>query len=180
MNPKKPKIGNLPAPQAAPVKYPTAEQTPDLPPASQHHSTANKDIPIELLLELKRKNLNNSEIAKVVGCHHSNVSRRLAPYKDKLARIDNYDKYKADIFTLMQMDATDSIKPEDWKKVPVPSRILGICQLEDKIRLRKGQSTANIEILVNGSPAIVEAVKAAADDYLKRLMDGNGDGENED
>lgn len=88
--------------------------------------------------------LNKSEIATVCKTDHAHVIRTLQAYGLIKDDVDNYIKNRAVILAGMQYRLLSSITQDDIKKTPVGSRILAACQLYDKERLERGESTANV------------------------------------
>lgn len=105
-----------------------------------------KMIPIERLIQLKDKNLTDQEVATILGCDRSNVSRRLAEHAPRLQRIDNHKKYRADILTSIQADVLESITPDNIKDCTLPQKTVAYGILVDKERLFRGESTSNLSI----------------------------------
>jgi predicted transcriptional regulator len=103
-------------------------------------------IPIERLLQLKGKNLTDQEVATILGCNRSNVSRRLKQHAPRLQRIDNYKKYRADILVDLQIKALDNVTDAKLKDSSATQLITGMAILYDKERIERGLSTSNLSI----------------------------------
>ena len=103
-----------------------------------------KDIPIESIIEYKRKGMTTREIGKLVGCTHSNIVKRLQSVSDDLDTLDSYKFHRADILAFNGRKLLNHITDDKLKKAPVGSLVLAACQLYDKERLERGQSTHNI------------------------------------
>lgn len=121
----------------------TAEDITQVTPNSQY---ITKGISIEKILELKRKDLNNKQVADILGCDRSNVSRRLKEYKPTLERINLHKKHRADRLTSIQADILDSITPDNIKDCTLPQKTVAYGILVDKERLFRGESTTNLSI----------------------------------
>ena len=108
--------------------------------------TSNKNIPLEKILELRNKNLSHSQIAELLGCDTSNVTRRLAPYRETINNLDRFRNHKADILAIHQQRLLSGITAAKLKSAPLGALTLSFAQLYDKERLERGQSTENISI----------------------------------
>ena len=105
-----------------------------------------KGISIERMLQLRNKELTDGEIAALLGCDRSNVTKRLAKYAPKLERIDSHKKYRADILTDLQIKVLDNFTPDKIKECTVPQSAVVYGILYDKERIERGQSTTNLSI----------------------------------
>ena len=105
-----------------------------------------KGIGIETMLELRDKNLNHGQIAQLLGCDRSNVSRRLAKYKPTFEKITGHKKHRADILTSVQARLLDSVTDEKINDCTVPQLTVAYGILYDKERLERGQSTQNMSV----------------------------------
>ena len=121
----------------------TAEDITHPTPNSQY---ITKGIPIEDILELKNKDLNNKQIAELLGCDRSNVSKRLKEYTPTLKKIGGYKKHRADIYAHMQSELLSAVTPDKIKDCSVPQLVTGMAILYDKERLERGQSTQNMSV----------------------------------
>jgi predicted transcriptional regulator len=119
-----------------------------------------KGIGIETMLELRDKNLNHGQIATLLGCDRSNVSRRLAKYKPTLEKIDRYKKNRADIYAHMQTELLAGVTSDKIKDSSATQLITGAAILYDKERLERGQSTANMSVasLIDTHSANLDAI----------------------
>lgn len=108
----------------------------------EQQSTAPKLIPLAQLVNLRKKALSYSEIAKIVGCSKPNVLRRLQDLGDFEIFADNIDTS----YELLQHRLYNSITDLCIQKAPLQSRIWAIAVLEDKKRLVRNQSTAIIDV----------------------------------
>jgi predicted transcriptional regulator len=123
-----------------------------------------KGIAIERMLQLRDKNLTDGEIATIVGCDRSNVSKRLAEYAPKLQRIDNHKKYRADILTDLQMKVLDNFTPDKINECTVPQSAVVYGILYDKERIERGLSTSNLSIA-----GVIEVQKGKMDDITDTI-----------
>ena len=123
--------------------------------ASSHIiDTAPKGIPIETILEYRKKKLSCAEIGVLLGCDKSNISRRLQPYQDDIDNLDLYKTHRADIIALTGRQILKHLTPDRLEKASAYqlAGMYGI--LYDKERLERGQSTANIHSIHDDIAAI--------------------------
>jgi transcriptional regulator with XRE-family HTH domain len=104
-------------------------------PTKEKPKTAPKGIPLERLIELRKKNLTHKEIAKIEGIARETVSRRLA--KHDIDGIDIYKKHEADILTYQRRRIINSITDADIKKTPAIQRASMYGIFYDKERLER-------------------------------------------
>jgi hypothetical protein len=100
---------------------------------------ASKDISIEDILYYRSKNLSTTEIAKLTGCDHSNIVRRLQSVK--LQSLQNFSTYKDQVFEHKQREVLNSLTDVKIKAMSGLQAITGAAILEDKIRIIRGQAT---------------------------------------
>lgn len=105
-----------------------------------------KHIPIENIIELKRKDLTDEQVAALLGCERSNITKRLAKHKDEIEGLDRFKKHRGDILAWNQKRLLGSITDDEIRKAPLGTKVLAACQLYDKERLERGLSTNNQEI----------------------------------
>lgn len=94
--------------------------------------------------------LSERNIATLTDTDPAQVHRTLKAYKIERDRTDQFKNYRADIFAGFQSRILASISDAEIKKSPFGSKILSVCQLYDKERLERGQSTDNVNVLVAG------------------------------
>ncbi len=134
-------------------------------------STAPKGIPIEDLIEYRSKGLTTTEIGKLTGCDHSNVSRRLA--EADLESLDRFETHKAKTFEHIQRRALKNITDEELKKASPASKVLMAGVLQDKIMALRGQASEIIDhrhLVVDLGKAI-EAMRKEQADYVDNPVD---------
>ena len=107
---------------------------------------APKNIPIESMLEYRKKGLTHADIAAIIGCDRSNVSRRLQPYKDDLDTLDLYKHHRADIIAIKGKQILNNITPDKIQKASAYQLTGMYSILFDKERLEREQSTANVSV----------------------------------
>lgn len=104
---------------------------------------ARARIPIEDLIHYRRKGLSTTEIAKLTGCDHSNVARRLKNVD--LEGLDKFKENKDAALEHLQRRTLNSITYGDIQKLNALQRITGAAILEDKIRAIRGQAVEIVE-----------------------------------
>ena len=124
---------------------------------------APKDIPIESIIEYKRKGMTTREIGKLVGCTHSNVVKRLQSISDDIDTLDSYKLHRADILAFNGRKLLNHITDDKLQKAPVGTLVLAACQLYDKERLERGQSTHNLANIHADIEAIRGQIKGKAE-----------------
>lgn len=88
--------------------------------------------------------LTREEVGRIHGITSGRVSQLCTKYginKDELA---DFKDNRADIFANLQRVITESLTVDEIKKAPAASRVLMLCQIYDKERLERGQSTENV------------------------------------
>ncbi|MEE8382202.1 MAG: hypothetical protein V3R78_10070 [Thermodesulfobacteriota bacterium] len=138
------------------------ETATDLTTSPEAKSSRPKMIPIERMLQLKDKNLTDEEVATILGCNRSNVSRRLAEHAPRLQKLDNFKKYRADILTDLQIKVLDHVTDDKLNSSSATQLITGMAILYDKERLERGQSSTNLSVsgLVESHSGKLEALEA--------------------
>ena len=116
------------------------------PPINQISNTAPKFIPIETLIEYANKGLSYPEVAKLVGCSPENVCQRFKTIDYTPERLKDYKKHRADILSHLGSQLINNISHEDIQKAPLGTKVLAYCQLYDKERLERGQSTEIVDL----------------------------------
>jgi hypothetical protein len=105
---------------------------------------AQKNIPIERIIELRNKKLSPEEIGKILGCSGVNVLQRLKSLIYEVDLIEPFKKNRANIFAFHQNRIIHSISPADLEKAGLRDKVVAAGILYDKERLETGQSTSNI------------------------------------
>lgn len=108
--------------------------------------TGPKHIPLELLIDYSKKNLSDTDIAKLVGCDRSNINRRLKGIREETQGLSLYKRHRADILAMMQRRLLNSLTVSEIKEMSGRDRVVSYGILYDKERLERGQSTANIGV----------------------------------
>jgi len=121
-----------------------ADPTESLPTITDTASPAPKNIPIESIIEYRRKGLTTREIATLLNCSHPNIVQRLQTLTDDVDSLDSYKIHRADILALNGRKLLSKITDEKLQKASAYqlAGMYGI--LYDKERLERGQTTANV------------------------------------
>jgi hypothetical protein len=90
------------------------------------------------------KKLTLSQTARILGCHISNITRRLQPYGIVPGHLQKYKEARADILAFYTGMVLEYITPDKLKKSSAAQLAMIYGTLYDKERLERGQSTANI------------------------------------
>ena len=88
-------------------------------------------IPIEKMIDLKRKGLSNVQIAELLGCHNSTVGNRLKKLSDDIDTTDRYIKHRPWLFAYEQQRIRQSITDADILKAGLRDKMVSIGILHD-------------------------------------------------
>ena len=88
-------------------------------------------IPIEKMIDLKRKGLSNVEIAKLLGCSDSTIGHRLNKLSDDIDTTDRYIKHRPWLFAYEQQRIRQSITDADILKAGLRDKMVSIGILHD-------------------------------------------------
>lgn len=130
------------------VGYPIEQSQKELKPSYR--------IPLAAIIELKEKNLSQTQIAKLLGCHPSNISQRL----QDIEYTNKYISHRAKLLAHYQRLILQSISSTDVKKASLYHKVISMGILYDKERLEAGLSTSNI--------AYADMIKAKSDIRARR------------
>lgn len=111
----------------------------------QSPQTGAKGIPIADIIEFKKKGLTHQQIANLLGCDKSNVTKRLGTIKEELESLDNFTKHKSATMEFIQQRLLDSITPEKIKEATLQQTATSFGIIYDKQRLQDGKSTENLD-----------------------------------
>ena len=142
-----------------------------MPPAvtsSTQVTTQQKNIPISLIIDLlETKGLNQAQAAKVVGCHKSNISKRLKDLDYTPGYLKSFKDNRADILAVLQAQIVKHITPEKLQKASAYQLTGMMSLLHNQERLERGQSTENIAYAdMSKAQAIVqEKIRAFEEKY---------------
>ena len=97
-----------------------------------------KGIPIEAMIDLRRRGLTNIQIGELLGCDHSNVAHRLKALSKDIDLTDQYVKHRPWILAYEQNRIRQSITPADLSKAGLRDKVVAMGILHDKERLESG------------------------------------------
>lgn len=101
----------------------------------------SKNIPIETLIDLRKKNLSYPEIASILKIHPKSVQVRLTPLMKDLELTDTFHKHRADILRYKQRLLLNGITAAKIEKANIQQLTWAFGVLFDKERLEMGQLT---------------------------------------
>jgi hypothetical protein len=113
-------------------------------------------------LKVQHPEFSDSDIARIVGCNSSNVSRVLKRFLGELNEgdVQTFQQRKADMYDALQVRMLGSITDADILKTPVGTRVISAGVLYDKAALTRGQATQiNVNVLLDAVQAIREMRK---------------------
>ena len=114
----------------------------------------SKGIPIETIIELRKKNLSCSQIATLLKCNPSNITRRLKTIDEAIETTNHYRSNRGFLLSLEQNRIRHSITNADLKRAGLRDKVISIGVLFDKERLEEGKSTENIASIHSAIEAI--------------------------
>ena len=103
-----------------------------------------KGIPIESIIEYRRKGLTTREIAAILNCSHTNIVERLQTVSDEIDTLPDYKKHRADILAIRGRRVLNNITNEKLEKATAYqlTGMFGIINQHE--RLERGESTSNV------------------------------------
>jgi transcriptional regulator with XRE-family HTH domain len=108
------------------------------------HAPHHKQIPIELIIDYKRRGLTQAQVAKLLDCSEYNISKRLAPHRELIDCTQKYVDNRPFILALEQERIRQHITPAKLAKASARDLAVMFGIFYDKERLETGQSTQNI------------------------------------
>jgi hypothetical protein len=102
--------------------------------------TGPKGIPLAAIVELKEKQLTNSQIAKILGCHPSNISIRCQEIETTKKYVEN----KAFLIRHLERRVYDNFTDAKLKKANAQQLGILYGTIYDKGQLEEGGSTQNV------------------------------------
>ncbi len=105
-----------------------------------------KYIPVANVIEYVERGLSYTEIAKIIGCDVSAVSRKMRRHGFLASSLQAFKNRRADIFALVSAQILDSITDEDIRQATLLQKMTAVGILYDKERLARDQSTHNISV----------------------------------
>lgn len=123
---------------------------------STKRSNEHKNIPLELLLVLRKKKIPVNAIARICKCSPSNIRKRLQGKLQDIRMVDQYKENRADILAYQQRRVLTSITDKDLEEADLKDKSISYGILYDKERLEtgKGIGGGNLIVMVTnfGSP----------------------------
>ena len=101
-------------------------------------TTANKNIPIEVLIDYSSKGLSYSEIGKLAGCDKTNVYHRFKTIGYDPEHVRAYKTRKSDVFTFWENKLLNSINDDDLKRANLQTKMMAFGIIYDKNRIEQG------------------------------------------
>lgn len=109
-----------------------------------------KHIPAETIIQYANQGLTDREIAKLVGCDRSNITRRLKAANYSKDRQKMYRERLAGVLDVKAYQLIKSITPTDLKKARLSEKTLGACQFIDKAgQLRGNTEVGSVNLIQN-------------------------------
>ena len=108
-----------------------------------------KNIPTQTIIKYRKQGLSVTDIAKIVGCDRSNITRRLQRHKNNILQLKNYKNHKADIIDFKASEVLKHLTPSKLEKASAYqlTGMYGI--LNTHSRLEHDKSTQNIATLTD-------------------------------
>ena len=116
-------------------------QDQQLPKSNLKRYPGAKGIPLEAIIDYRRKNLSCSQIATLLHCHPSNISRRLKDADEEINLTNAFEKSRAFIFRNEQRKIIQSITPADRKKAGLLEKVKATTFLHNAERTDEGKPT---------------------------------------
>jgi hypothetical protein len=122
---------------------PVTEQTLNPPTKPTHPEESKQDIPIEKLLDYRKRKLTYEEIATLTGLCRQTVSIRIK--EADLDGLDVFSAQKDNVFEHKQQELVKNLTGEKIKGMSGLQIITGAAIFQDKIQAIRGQATEIIE-----------------------------------
>ena len=133
-------------PSSAVQKVNTAQDhTPTKVNGEKSLSTGPKGVALERIKAMSIRGMSDGEIAKVVGCNRSNVTRRLGPYRDHIETVRDYMKDETPYIADKERILLDKVTGEDATRDRSWTTAWAIAL--DKRRLVEGKTNQNVGII---------------------------------
>jgi hypothetical protein len=102
------------------------------------------------ILETKAKNpeVNNTDLAKIVGATREHVSKILSRYGIDYGALESYQNHRADILDGLAHRIIESVTDSDIKAASLLQRLSAYGIVYDKMRVEKGLSDSSTKPLV--------------------------------
>jgi hypothetical protein len=108
-----------------------------------------KYTPISKIIKAVKKTGSVSDAAKILGLSRTTIYERFKRQEIDIEEFTDYSEDKGLSHEIMQYRIAKSLSTGDIKKMPAGSKVLAICQLNDKIRDERGKNTNDNRVLVN-------------------------------
>ncbi len=130
-----------------------------------------KMIPIEVLIDYADKGLTQPDIAKILGCHASNVSKRLTEYGYTKERVDNWSAHRARVLQLMQANVANNLTPAKMQKASLRDSavVLGIL-IDKELDLTVGRPDNGVQVTINQASAVLSDLSSLHATLSARLV----------
>lgn len=135
------------------------KETPSQVDIKSNIDTSPKYIPLTKIIKALKKTGSVTDAAKICGLSNAAIYARLKRHNIDLEEFQDYTDDKALSHEILQYRLSKSITEADIKAMPPGSRILGICQLEDKQAQIRGTGQANTSINI-----VINAIRNACSD----------------
>ena len=100
--------------------------------------TRKNPIPIERLIELRKKNLTHAEIAKIIGCTREAVTRSLL--RHDVEGLDRFQEHEGSIWAYHRRRVLRSITDKDLQKSTLLQKTIAAGTMMDKQMLKEGKA----------------------------------------
>lgn len=95
-------------------------------------------IDLERMMILRAKGLTHDEIGKVCGCSGTNVLKRLAPYREHLDGLREFQENKGEVYDIKQKMLLSALTPEKIEEMKGLDIVRASSELESMARKVKG------------------------------------------
>lgn len=109
--------------------------------------TGPKFIPLTKIINAVKKTGSITDAGKLLGMARTSIYERLNKNNIDIDGLRDFTEDKASSHEILQYRIAKNLSEEDIKKMPGGTKVLALCQLEDKIRLISNKSTENVSIL---------------------------------
>ena len=115
---------------------------------STKRSNEHKEIPLELLIVLRKKRIPIKAIARICKCSPSNVRKRLAGKLQDIQMIDEYKNNRADILAYQQRRILTNITDSNIAEADLKDKSISYGILYDKERIEMGKSIGGEKLII--------------------------------
>lgn len=114
----------------------------------QKRKDAPKNIPLELLIVLRKKKIPVKAIARICKCTPQNVRKRLAGKLRDIRMIDEYKNNRADVLAYQQRRILSAVSDDDIGGAGLKDKAISFGILYDKERLETGKGIGGGNLVV--------------------------------